>query len=270
MGSDWPFSGLTMVGLERLDDLQACVESVVADGVEGDVIEAGSLARRRIDPRPRDARLAGRRRAHGLGGRLLPGPAGAGPDGVSRGPRARPQPGRLSRRLRGGGAGPLRPLRARAGRRARRGLLRRDAAAPARPALVDRAPRRRHLRGDLGRARIPLPGPVGGRLPDRRRLRPDRRVPRGGRGLPARARDHRADREDRLERRPLATRGRAGRRALGERRRGAPGRGAERSARRGRGRRGRTSPPRASSSWSASSSELRERLRAAQPARSRR
>jgi O-methyltransferase len=40
-GSDWPFSGLTMVGLERLDDLQACVESVVADGVEGDVIEAG-------------------------------------------------------------------------------------------------------------------------------------------------------------------------------------------------------------------------------------
>ena len=42
MGADWPFSGLTMVGLERLDDLQACVESVVADGVEGDVIEAGT------------------------------------------------------------------------------------------------------------------------------------------------------------------------------------------------------------------------------------
>jgi O-methyltransferase len=41
-GSDWPFSGLTMVGLERLDDLQACVESVVADGVEGDLIEAGA------------------------------------------------------------------------------------------------------------------------------------------------------------------------------------------------------------------------------------
>jgi O-methyltransferase len=41
-GSDWPFSGLTMVGLKRLDDLQACVESVVADGVQGDVIEAGA------------------------------------------------------------------------------------------------------------------------------------------------------------------------------------------------------------------------------------
>lgn len=41
MGADWPFSGLTMIGLEKLDDLQTCIESVVADGVEGDVIEAG-------------------------------------------------------------------------------------------------------------------------------------------------------------------------------------------------------------------------------------
>ena len=41
-GLDWPRHGLTMVGLARLDDLQACVETVVTDGVEGDVIEAGS------------------------------------------------------------------------------------------------------------------------------------------------------------------------------------------------------------------------------------
>lgn len=41
-GMDWPLHGMTMVGLARLDDLQACVESVVADGVEGDVIEAGT------------------------------------------------------------------------------------------------------------------------------------------------------------------------------------------------------------------------------------
>ncbi|MDQ2676739.1 MAG: TylF/MycF family methyltransferase [Actinomycetota bacterium] len=41
MGSDWPLSGLTMVGLKRLDDLQECIESVVADEVPGDVIEAG-------------------------------------------------------------------------------------------------------------------------------------------------------------------------------------------------------------------------------------
>jgi O-methyltransferase len=41
-GMDWPLQGLTMVGLGRLDDLQACVESVVADGVHGDLIEAGA------------------------------------------------------------------------------------------------------------------------------------------------------------------------------------------------------------------------------------
>jgi O-methyltransferase len=40
-GSDWPANGLTMIGLRRLDDLQRCVESVVADGIEGDLIEAG-------------------------------------------------------------------------------------------------------------------------------------------------------------------------------------------------------------------------------------
>jgi O-methyltransferase len=41
-GVDWPLHGVTMVGLPRLDDLQACVEAVVRDGVEGDVIEAGT------------------------------------------------------------------------------------------------------------------------------------------------------------------------------------------------------------------------------------
>jgi hypothetical protein len=41
-GMDWPLNGLTMIGLTRLDDLQACVESVVADAVEGDLIETGT------------------------------------------------------------------------------------------------------------------------------------------------------------------------------------------------------------------------------------
>ncbi len=41
-GMDWPLQGLTMVGMPRLDDLQRCVEDVVADGVPGDLIEAGS------------------------------------------------------------------------------------------------------------------------------------------------------------------------------------------------------------------------------------
>jgi O-methyltransferase len=62
-GLDWPFSGLTMVGLLRLDDLQACIESAVADGVEGDVIEAGTwrggaaiLARATLDSLGADER----------------------------------------------------------------------------------------------------------------------------------------------------------------------------------------------------------------------
>jgi O-methyltransferase len=41
-GMDWPLQGLTMVGLNRLDDLQTCVETVVREGVEGDLIEAGA------------------------------------------------------------------------------------------------------------------------------------------------------------------------------------------------------------------------------------
>jgi O-methyltransferase len=40
-GSDWPLNGTTMVGMRRLDNLQSCVEAVVRDGVEGDLIEAG-------------------------------------------------------------------------------------------------------------------------------------------------------------------------------------------------------------------------------------
>jgi O-methyltransferase len=40
-GMDWPLHGLTMVGLTRLHDLQACVESVVAEGIQGDLVEAG-------------------------------------------------------------------------------------------------------------------------------------------------------------------------------------------------------------------------------------
>lgn len=42
IGLDWPVNGLTMTGLERLDDLQECVETVVRDGVPGDLIEAGT------------------------------------------------------------------------------------------------------------------------------------------------------------------------------------------------------------------------------------
>ena len=40
-GNDWPPTADTMVGLKRLDNLQACVESVLRDRVPGDVIETG-------------------------------------------------------------------------------------------------------------------------------------------------------------------------------------------------------------------------------------
>jgi O-methyltransferase len=42
VGVDWPLHGMTMSGLARLDDLQGCVERVVAEEVAGDVIEAGA------------------------------------------------------------------------------------------------------------------------------------------------------------------------------------------------------------------------------------
>ena len=41
-GLDWPMNGLSMVGLDRLRDLRSLVEQLVADGIEGDLIEAGA------------------------------------------------------------------------------------------------------------------------------------------------------------------------------------------------------------------------------------
>ncbi|MCA1709735.1 MAG: TylF/MycF family methyltransferase, partial [Actinobacteria bacterium] len=40
-GADWPETAETMIGLERLDNLQACVEDALAKGVPGDLIETG-------------------------------------------------------------------------------------------------------------------------------------------------------------------------------------------------------------------------------------
>ena len=40
-GKDWPATGHTMVGLKRLDNIQACVEDVLARDVPGDLIETG-------------------------------------------------------------------------------------------------------------------------------------------------------------------------------------------------------------------------------------
>ena len=41
VGLDWPAHAETMIGIKRLDALQACVETVLADGVSGDLVETG-------------------------------------------------------------------------------------------------------------------------------------------------------------------------------------------------------------------------------------
>jgi O-methyltransferase len=41
LGLDWPMIGYTMTGLRRLDNLQECVERVLADGIPGDLAETG-------------------------------------------------------------------------------------------------------------------------------------------------------------------------------------------------------------------------------------
>ena len=40
-GRDWPADAETMIGLKRINNLQACVESILRDGVPGDLIETG-------------------------------------------------------------------------------------------------------------------------------------------------------------------------------------------------------------------------------------
>jgi O-methyltransferase len=40
-GGDWPVRAHTMIGLQRLDNLQFCVETVINDGIPGDLIETG-------------------------------------------------------------------------------------------------------------------------------------------------------------------------------------------------------------------------------------
>jgi O-methyltransferase len=40
-GKDWPLVGYSMIGRKRMDNLQACVETVLRDKVPGDLIETG-------------------------------------------------------------------------------------------------------------------------------------------------------------------------------------------------------------------------------------
>ena len=40
-GDDWPLFGYTMVGHKRLDNIEHCIETVLKDEIEGDIIETG-------------------------------------------------------------------------------------------------------------------------------------------------------------------------------------------------------------------------------------
>ena len=42
VGEDMPGNAMTMVGLKRLENIQACVETVLAEGVPGDLVECGA------------------------------------------------------------------------------------------------------------------------------------------------------------------------------------------------------------------------------------
>src|SRR5262245_11198663 len=41
VGRDWPSRAYTMIGLKRLDNLQYCIEQVLANNIPGDFIETG-------------------------------------------------------------------------------------------------------------------------------------------------------------------------------------------------------------------------------------
>lgn len=40
-GEDWPMFGFTMVGHQRLDNIRTCIETTLAEGIPGDIVECG-------------------------------------------------------------------------------------------------------------------------------------------------------------------------------------------------------------------------------------
>ena len=40
-GKDWPELGFTMIGVQRLENLQHCIESIIRENIPGDFLEAG-------------------------------------------------------------------------------------------------------------------------------------------------------------------------------------------------------------------------------------
>ena len=197
-----------MVGLSRLDDLQALRRVGSRRRRRGRPIEAGrGAAAPRSSPERRSTRSAttSARSWSQTRSRASRRPSGASPRTAPR-----PEPARLPRGVRRRRCDrPLRALWPRARGRAPGGLLRRDPsgllAAAGRSSASTATPTRRRW---VGLDRF-YPGLVAGRLPDPRRLRlfggaaGRRRVPAAGAGSPSRS-------SGPFERRPLAPRERAG------------------------------------------------------------
>ena len=83
-GRDWPKSALTMIGTARMRNLRRLVETTLAEGVEGDLLEAGVWRGGAcIYMRGNPSRACGQE-PHGLGRRFLRRLAEAGRDALSR------------------------------------------------------------------------------------------------------------------------------------------------------------------------------------------
>ena len=192
-------------GMKRLENVQACIEDVLAQDVPGDLIETGvwrggtSIFMRAV------LKAHGDRRPARVRGGLLRGAAASGRRAVPGGCEHEAARAGVPLGLAGDGAGPLPPPRA-AGRpgAVREGLVPRHDADPDRRAVVGDPAGRRPVRVHDHRAGEPLSQSVAGRLRDRRRLQLALVLPQGGDRLPRGARHHRRDPRDRLDRRLLA------------------------------------------------------------------
>jgi hypothetical protein len=81
-GLDWPSRAHTMIGLKRLANVRTCVESVLAEGVPGDLIETGAWRGGTTIFMRAVLKVHGDR-PHGMGCRLLCRPAPARWEAIS-------------------------------------------------------------------------------------------------------------------------------------------------------------------------------------------
>ena len=200
-GLDWPARAHTMIGLKRLANVRACVESVLADGVPGDLIETGAW---------RGGTTIFMRailKVHGVADRTVwvaDSFAGLPPPDAARYPRDAGD--RLHEFPQF--AVPLERVRDNFRRyglldeqvRFLAGLVPRHAAGGTDRAAGGAPARRRPVRVDDPGPRGPLRPALGRRLRDRGRLRQRGGLPPGGARLPRGARDPGPDPADRLGR----------------------------------------------------------------------